>query len=135
MPSGGVKKKSVPDSDERSVGAEVLECLVVGGSRGRGHEGGVRSEATGDGLDAVDERAGVLELRRSVLNKLRKTRKKIHLEVEEDLGSVGSTKGLLVGAGVDRDDTEGHGRGVLDGQVAESSTSSGDEDIIAGLGV
>ena len=80
MPSGGVKKKSVPDSDERSVGAEVLECLVVGGSRGRGHEGGVRSEATGDGLDAVNEASGLLRTSGCQFSTSKQTGKKFTLK-------------------------------------------------------
>lgn len=79
----------------------------------------MRADAAADTLNLLDEG----------------TVPRVLLEVDEDVGAVGSEKLLLVGARVDAHNPKTDCRGVLNGQVTETATRARDDDKVAGLGV
>jgi len=105
-------------ADEGPARTEVLDRLGVGRLMSGDDEGGVGTKAAGAGfLDIVDE----------VLPRL--------LEVDEDRRAEGFRELLLCISGIDRNDVETDGFGVLDGEVTETATCTGDDDPVADLGV
>lgn len=104
-----------PDADDDATRAHIL-CRLLKRLLLHGDEqGGVRAEAArGQGLDVGDEVLG---------------RHKV-----DKVAPVALDERLLVGAGVDADDAQAHGAGVLARERAEAAAGASDDDGLAGLG-
>jgi len=104
------------DGHKGSAGAEVVDGLGVTRGASSSDDCGVSTQSTGDALYVANE---VLSL----------------LEVYPSLGAEAENKLLLIFAGIDSDNTQTPGNGVLDSKVPESSTSAWENDPVTLLGL
>ena len=104
------------DDHESSSRAEVVNGLLVSSRGGSGDDSSVSTETVSSGDDILDEVLGLLE-------------------VDPLLSTERQDEVFLLGTSVDGEDTEAHSGGVLDSQVAESSSGTGEDDPFADPGV
>lgn len=100
------------DGDEGTAATEVVERLLVSCCARCGYDSGVRAETVGSGLYVGDEILGLLE-------------------VDERFSAELGGQCFFVGASVDSDDAVSGSSGVLDRQVTQSTTGTGDDDVLA----
>ena len=131
----GVERRARGETDDHdgAAGAEVVDGLLVRSARRGGDDGGVWAEAVGRGLDVLDEILGLAEVDPLFCAELQDEVALVRAGVcRETRERVNTRSGK--GGRTDGEDTEAHGDGVLNSEMAEAASGAGEDDPVADAG-